>query len=119
MRISDWSSDVCSADLLARRVGLTDRDALDQHAGAILVEQRLHPPMHVGLDVDAAGADRLDEVDIGDRPAHRPFGDLADRPLGVVSLADEQVGIAHPYTPYIDMVVSLSVPVQHDICTPP
>src|SRR3546814_14752671 len=94
MRISDWSSDVCSSDLarevdrrfaflprrgdflerlvdLARRVDLADRDALDQNAGAILVEQLLHPLLDLRLDFDAPGADRLDEVEIGDRRAHR------------------------------------------------
>src|SRR3546814_18162338 len=55
MRISDWSSDVCSSDL----------------------------------------ADRLDKIEIGDRRAHRAFGDFADRPFGIGELEEEKLGIAH------------------------
>src|SRR3546814_962183 len=107
MRISDWSSDVCSSDLLlfigarevdrrfaflprrgdflerlvdlARRIDLADRDALDQNAGAILVEQLLHPLLDLRLDFDAPRTARLNKVEIGDRRAHRAFGDFQDR----------------------------------------
>src|SRR3546814_10554934 len=133
MRISDWSSDVCSSDLrlvikalaghfgrqlilrlnlvvrrlvaarafehllfigarevyrrfaflprrgdflerlvdLARRIDLADRDALDQNAGAILVEQLLHPLLDLRLDFDAPRADRLDKIEMGDRKSTR------------------------------------------------
>src|SRR3546814_18533895 len=39
MRISDWSSDVCSSDLVAgRRIDLTARNRIARHAAAEIVD---------------------------------------------------------------------------------
>src|SRR3546814_2114963 len=63
----------------------------------------------------SAGAGRLDGVEIGGRRAHRAFGDLADRPLGVGELEDEQFGIADRPAHLIGEVDDALVAGQHEI----
>src|SRR3546814_9076778 len=57
MRISDWSSDVCSSDLALRRVG---SHLLDHRIGAQAVQPGSHPP--------------LDDSDARGDPTSRPAG---------------------------------------------
>src|SRR3546814_14316201 len=57
MRISDWSSDVCSSDLLVGEKGL------DRHAGAVAVRHR------VAVRVDLL--DQAERIEIGDHALAR------------------------------------------------
>src|SRR3546814_18334539 len=64
MRISDWSSDVCSSDLLrefvARVVGERIHPRADRAVGiAELPENRVHPPLQCGEFVEAHLMDLL------------------------------------------------------------
>src|SRR3546814_1597546 len=65
MRISDWSSDVCSSDLTTERGQPVQAE----------VEDRLHLRLRqaVGRGLLHLALDRLDEADIGGDLAHRPF----------------------------------------------
>src|SRR3546814_6807527 len=66
MRISDWSSDVCSSDL--RNAGHTDRGAVEEAGGELLI----------GIAAEAVDSDRI-----------------VDRQLGVVEGTDAMgIGIA-------------------------
>src|SRR3546814_6285351 len=72
MRISDWSSDVCSSDLQLRR---RRRQPIDQRLGALTQPRRAHLRHHllaVLLDWrgDETEADR-DEIGLGPRRGER------------------------------------------------
>src|SRR3546814_7042737 len=56
MRISDWSSDVCSSDLVAARV-----DALDDRAAAVVVEALPHDANTLDLLRGQGGKIDVDE----------------------------------------------------------
>src|SRR3546814_10024143 len=73
MRISDWSSDVCSSDLAARRVGIVRRDRIANR----------------GMVGDAGGA-ALDPVGEADRGAQRGAHHVAElRVKGIVRRAQD------------------------------
>src|SRR3546814_618828 len=93
MRISDWSSDVCSSDLRSRAVGAGARPCFaDQPGGADAVRKRaapavqgsgprgvqpLFPPAvawHVGA-VRAVGLQPVGPVRLGEHERHRLCGD--------------------------------------------
>src|SRR3546814_10310207 len=63
MRISDWSSDLCSSDLVARAegAGVEDQQAVRLHVGQVhLQRRRVHRHQHVELVAgghDDAGAE--------------------------------------------------------------
>src|SRR3546814_15933273 len=60
MRISDWSSDVCSSDLLAQEPGIPDEDMVIGRA----VERQANPARRGGLAEHAqAAVDEPDEID--------------------------------------------------------
>src|SRR3546814_12333930 len=72
MRISDWSSDVCSSDLVLDHLGrlarvLGEHDHLDVRQIWLCVQWRVHQR------IDAAGDDR--------QRHHQHQEDVADRPL--------------------------------------
>src|SRR3546814_17924991 len=80
MRISDWSSDVCSSDLLnfSRQNLEFVADIVTTERGQPVqaeVEDRLHLRLRqaVGRGLLHLALDRLDEADIGGDLAHRPF----------------------------------------------
>src|SRR3546814_1204379 len=78
MRISDWSSDVCSSDLLARQFLEFVTNIVAAKRGQAMqaeVEDRLHLNLGqaVGRAVVHLAIDRLDEADIGRDVAYRPF----------------------------------------------
>src|SRR3546814_18091670 len=82
MRISDWSSDVCSSDLQLRR---RRRQPIDQRLGALTQPRRAHLRHHllaVLLDWrgDETEAD-CDEIGLGPRRGER--AGPADRESGV------------------------------------
>src|SRR3546814_14581720 len=56
MRISDWSSDVCSSDLLRLRIGIV----ADQHEAAALPERRIRHvgQRHIFLKLDLGAIER-------------------------------------------------------------
>src|SRR3546814_7300114 len=57
MRISDWSSDVCSSDLLVEQmIGLARDDKFDRSQVGALMEKLEHRMLRVGAD--AAPGDR-------------------------------------------------------------
>src|SRR3546814_3096121 len=66
MRISDWSSDVCSSDLRQRAIASHRRPAIVQHlhVGATGVDHRLDREEHAGFQ-DHAGAGPPDMDDVG------------------------------------------------------
>src|SRR3546814_15481740 len=75
MRISDWSSDVCSSDLQGRRRGLLHRVGDAHQAGEAALE---HDEHHRLALVAASVGDRLRlaavEPQIGDRSEERRVG---------------------------------------------
>src|SRR3546814_1710236 len=77
MRISDWSSDVCSSDLPCRR---RDRTDLTLGAGAAV--------LGVG-EVEVAGVD----LDVG-RPRHRRVGEGAQVARQIVDLGGDAADVA-------------------------
>src|SRR3546814_6055729 len=102
MRISDWSSDVCSSDLAyARAVGVTTpalraalfTDAAKRALGGHRAEER-----YVATMRDAPARDPLDRAQYADIKLWLP-GDIltkTDRTSMAVSLeAREQIGRAH------------------------
>src|SRR3546814_7485195 len=72
MRISDWSSDVCSSDLksafVTRKIARRARQRPDRHRklGALL-RRRYHRRMDIGLARDGRGAAKA----VGDMFEHR------------------------------------------------
>src|SRR3546814_15569091 len=75
MRISDWSSDVCSSDLVVRGIGV-----IGGHVGA-------HDARGVTSDVEAGA-----ELVLG---AHTGDAFAADAVPGAVIVADEAAGLRH------------------------
>src|SRR3546814_11753289 len=96
MRISDWSSDVCSSDLVeppgelpdARdRQIMRDREALDEtRAAAILGHQgdaRGHPVAHVAVaDLGARDSDDARRIVAADHERFDEFGTALAEPAG-------------------------------------
>src|SRR3546814_5866453 len=81
MRISDWSSDVCSSDLIRQRRITTEIAVVDRHEQAILQPCRHAASLRPGMPV------HVDELGVGTplpQPAqlHRPQRRL-DRKRGV------------------------------------
>src|SRR3546814_17431981 len=78
MRISDWSSDVCSSDLRVERPG--DSDIVDVMAGARRERAILPPPGHPAIDQrrifgpEALGAEP--------EPLHHAGTEAFDEPVG-------------------------------------
>src|SRR3546814_18426191 len=87
MRISDWSSDVCSSDLVAgRRIDLTARNRIARHAAAELVDTAgdfffvaLAEEVDRRHDQPFAALAHLLLEDAGDQP------DIADADLALLS----------------------------------
>src|SRR3546814_10243387 len=62
MRISDWSSDVCSSDLVALdRTGPDDRDLDDEIVKSARLDVRQHRHLRPALDLE--GAERVGRAD--------------------------------------------------------
>src|SRR3546814_11522523 len=57
MRISDWSSDVCSSDLTAGMAGLADRT--DYHWGQMLKAALISTLLGIGAEFGDSDEDRL------------------------------------------------------------
>src|SRR3546814_1118748 len=72
MRISDWSSDVCSSDLVQTQVGGDDRGKLQLHRFEAAVDFARHADM-IALDVHGAGKGAL-----------RPAGERGEHLAGLV-----------------------------------
>src|SRR3546814_2797917 len=68
MRISDWSSDVCSSDLV-RRISATDREF--SNAGRSILSHSRHPEPRKNI---AMVPDQLQEPDGPDRSEERRVG---------------------------------------------
>src|SRR3546814_19703616 len=90
MRISDWSSDVCSSDLPHRGLGMTqdarirlrgvEHDALRQPDVAVIGDGHAHPHPHLAARI-APVLDRLrPQQFVGDQMLLAVAGDDADRP---------------------------------------
>src|SRR3546814_3157532 len=82
MRISDWSSDVCSSDLLVAAVSLEQAlaEVVDRGAGDALVEVALHV---AGLEEADVGAEALDRADPGEGGHERLRHPGADEVAGL------------------------------------
>src|SRR3546814_9593144 len=98
MRISDWSSDVCSSDLLDQWRG--------KLAGRIVLVTRPDE----GSEPDRAPFRRYDDADIAkmdefEQPKYDP--EAADRRMKRATFAKQQIGRAHVRTP---------VPNAHLVC---
>src|SRR3546814_5539890 len=85
MRISDWSSDVCSSDLAQQRLG---RDAAPVEADAAEV-RALH---HRGLQLQLRGADRR-------HIAARPAADNDHIVIRISHLSSPDLGQSNPVVP--------------------
>src|SRR3546814_5926250 len=70
MRMSDWSSDVCSSDLCAERIW-PGKDAL-QSLEAVERQRHLHP--HDGRPGDTSGSRTQDDHDRRDLSQSAPHG---------------------------------------------
>src|SRR3546814_16220739 len=103
MRISDWSSDVCSSDLIAREHGesLDDIAQLANIAGPVMAFE----PLHRGRCELAVGksrtAPRLDEVvakrgDVAPAVAQRRQRDWHDAAAVEKTLAQPAIRHEHP-----------------------
>src|SRR3546814_6262421 len=110
MRISDWSSDVCSSDLQLLQPGgaqrLLERVAVARAHDAVLVHVAHQPPVDRGQPLGTAilTQPRLD-FEIGAwtqverRQAHRAFAN----PVGDIFARDDEV------------VATIVAPAQHDV----
>src|SRR3546814_10282020 len=77
MRISDWSSDVCSSDLVAGRIGGRGIVGADEaRSGAILFKPLFARRACLAAIDHAADTDRFSHREIGHLVAHR--ADMAD-----------------------------------------
>src|SRR3546814_11622432 len=72
MRISDWSSDVCSSDLIAA-LDLAQIDRLVDRAAAIVQQVGAQQPVFAGERIDRRLGHRGAAGEIVDRPAARPI----------------------------------------------
>src|SRR3546814_15449316 len=103
MRISDWSSDVCSSDLrvhriLARalkRLGHRDRHAVNARIAELLHLVRLPPDAAARFPHELSGCQRQ-RVAISRAFAREPEMNMADGP-GQVSAASVQAGVVNPH----------------------
>src|SRR3546814_53650 len=76
MRISDWSSDVCSSDLVARRQGVPF-EGIWLEASPDLLKQRITARANDASDADAAVAEAQAHYDIGGVDWHKVRADGA------------------------------------------
>src|SRR3546814_12452901 len=94
MRISDWSSDVCSSDLRGDHPGLADADIAAEFDCGIDLAERLDPRIvdalgaraaeiddrdRAGLEIPAGAARAADQIETG-AVARRRDGEAATRP---------------------------------------
>src|SRR3546814_5874188 len=93
MRISDWSSDVCSSDLPHHVSGRDLALEVGVHRIAKVARLRLRDgdPRRVAVEVDVGGADEGEIVLVGNRKDDAPVGVLEDVGKGVL----EEIGRAH------------------------
>ena len=89
-------------DHLTRRIDLLQLHLVDQDAGAILVEGRLHLLARLHLDVAAAFGRRLGERRLADDLAHHALGDRLHRLLGIANVEQELARV-------------LDLPEQHEV----
>src|SRR3546814_9473169 len=93
MRISDWSSDVCSSDLLDLRQHLVGEAGAHHEAGMAGGAAEIHQPA-LGEQDDPLAVGELDLVDLRLDVVPFQVAQRADLDLAV-EMADVEIGRAH------------------------
>ena len=103
-----------SGDDLGRRIGLLQLDALDQHAGLVGIEHRLHAAAHVLFDPPAPrAADDIAQRHFGHRGAHGGLGHFLYRGLRVVEPEMIELQVLDVPAHQIGQVDQIAVAGQH------
>src|SRR3546814_8196613 len=93
MRISDWSSDVCSSDLIAADVGGADLEQIVEAARDHVAFLDLRQAAHRGVELAQRVLARVRQLDLGK-------GDMIETDLGRVddrAESDDQSAFLHPF----------------------
>src|SRR3546814_12954419 len=106
MRISDWSSDVCSSDLFARRTGERDDGEDSDYRSGLRPDAGRTQGAEVG---------RTTGRDQGDRGGARPWGPVGKRRIPCGAGASEFHRRAHRRTERKSVVSGKSVSVRVDL----
>src|SRR3546814_1263546 len=93
MRISDWSSDVCSSDLIAADVGGADLEQIVEAARDHVAFLDLRQAAHRGVELAQRVLARVRQLDLSK-------GDMIETDLGRVddrAESDDQSAFLHPF----------------------